>query len=599
MSAEMITETPDMTTDTTGAAPLLSVRDLTIAFGRGSRRHRAVRGLSFDLMPGETLAIVGESGSGKSVSSMALLGLLPPRSATIEAGTAHFAGRDLLALSDGDIRGIRGDRITMIFQEPMTSLTPVLRIGLQLTEALVEHKGMSRAQAETRAREMLELVGLDDPARRLKQFPHELSGGMRQRVMIAMAMAADPAILIADEPTTALDVTVQAQILDLMRDLKTRFGTSIILITHDMGVVAEMADRVVVMNKGRKVEEGPVGEIFAAPKEAYTRKLLDAVPRLGAYATAAAPRQVVASPANPAETGGRLLHTRGMNKTFRESGLFASRAGTAAMQDVGFDLDAGETLALVGESGSGKSTTGRAVLRLLDLDSGVIEVDGVDMRGLSTAGVRKARRQMQMIFQDPFASLNPRISAGRLVAEPMVIHGLASGKEMDDRVEQLFLRVGLEADHVRRYPHEFSGGQRQRLSIARALSVNPKLIVADEPTSALDVSVQAQVLELMLELQQSLGLAYLFISHDMAVVEEVSHRVAVMRRGRIVEIGPRQAVLNDPRHPYTQTLLGAVPVPDPARRRGALPAMDPALLPMGPLVEVAPGHRVAGEGAAP
>ncbi|MGR3805637.1 ABC transporter ATP-binding protein [Marinibacterium profundimaris] len=571
--------------------PLLSVKDLTIAFGRGARRNLAVQDLSYDLYPGETLAIVGESGSGKSVSSMALLGLLPPRAATIEDGSAMFDGRDLLHLTEGEIRGIRGDRITMIFQEPMTSLTPVLRIGLQLTEALVEHKGMSSAQAEARAKEMLELVGLDNPDRRLKQFPHELSGGMRQRVMIAMAMAADPAILIADEPTTALDVTVQAQILDLMRDLKTRFGTSIILITHDMGVVAEMADRVVVMNRGRKIEEGTVAQIFADPQEAYTKKLLDAVPRLGAFAAAAAPRSVVA---DPVAVSGRLLHTQGMNKTFRESGFFASKSGgTAAMQDVGFDLDAGETLALVGESGSGKSTTGRAVLRLLELDSGVIEIDGTDMRKLSTGGVRKARRQMQMIFQDPFASLNPRISAGRLVAEPMVIHGLCSGKEMEDRVEQLFLRVGLEADHIRRYPHEFSGGQRQRLSIARALSVNPKLIVADEPTSALDVSVQAQVLELMLELQQSLGLAYLFISHDMAVVEEVSHRVAVMRRGRIVEIGPRQAVLNDPRHPYTRALLAAVPVPDPERTRGALPVIDAANLPMGALAEVAPQHMVA------
>ena len=574
--------------------PLLSVKDLTIAFGKGANRHFAVQDLSYDLMPGETLAIVGESGSGKSVSSMSLLGLLPPRSATIENGSAMFDGRDLLHLPEGEIRGIRGDRITMIFQEPMTSLTPVLRIGLQLTEALIEHKGMSIAQAEARAKEMLELVGLDDPDRRLKQFPHELSGGMRQRVMIAMAMAADPAILIADEPTTALDVTVQAQILDLMRDLKTRFGTSIILITHDMGVVAEMADRVVVMNRGRKIEEGPVAEIFAAPREAYTRKLLDAVPRLGAFATAAAPRSVVE---NPAEVSGRLVHTSAMNKTFRQSGFLAAKsAGTAAMQDVGFDLDAGETLALVGESGSGKSTTGRAVLRLLELDSGTIEVDGIDMRKLSGNALRKARREMQMIFQDPFASLNPRISAGRLVAEPMVIHGLSSGKEMEDRVEQLFLRVGLESDHIRRYPHEFSGGQRQRLSIARALSVNPKLIVADEPTSALDVSVQAQVLELMLELQQSLGLAYLFISHDMAVVEEVSHRVAVMRRGRIVEIGPRQAVLNDPRHPYTRALLAAVPVPDPTRTRGALPVIDAASLPMGALAEVAPQHLVAQAG---
>ncbi|AUC53902.1 ABC transporter ATP-binding protein [Sagittula sp. P11] len=577
--------TPD--TDT----PLLSVRGLTISFGKGRNRNVAVQDLSYDLHPGETLAIVGESGSGKSVSSMALLGLLPPGSANVETGTATFDGRDLLTLTDEELRGIRGDRVTMIFQEPMTSLTPVLRIGQQLTEALIEHKGMSRAEAAARGREMLTLVGLDDAPRRMRQFPHELSGGMRQRVMIAMAMSSDPAILLADEPTTALDVTVQAQILDLMRDLKTRFGTSIILITHDMGVVAEMADRVVVMRKGRKIEEGTVREIFEAPQHDYTKALLAAVPRLGAHAAAAEPRQVVDSPARP---GDRLLHTRGMCKTFRERGLFVAKAGgTAAMQDVGFDLASGETLALVGESGSGKSTTGRAVLRLLDLDEGVIEIGGTDMRKLSGKAVRKARREMQMIFQDPFASLNPRLSAGRLVAEPMVIHGLASGKDLQDRTEQLFLRVGLEADHMRRFPHEFSGGQRQRLSIARALSVNPKLIVADEPTSALDVSVQAQVLELMLELQQSIGLAYLFISHDMAVVEEVAHRVAVMRRGRIVEIGPRQAVLNDPRHAYTKALLAAVPVPDPTRTRGTLPTLDTDRLPMGPLTEIAPQHMVA------
>ncbi|SNS07303.1 ABC transporter ATP-binding protein [Antarctobacter heliothermus] len=578
-----------MTSDTT--EPLLSVKGLTISFGRGRYRNVVVKDLSYDLHPGETLAIVGESGSGKSVSSMALLGLLPPGAANVESGTASFDGQDLLQLSDEELRGIRGDRVTMIFQEPMTSLTPVLRIGQQLTEALIEHKGMSGSEAAARGREMLTLVGLDKVERRMRQFPHELSGGMRQRVMIAMAMASDPAILLADEPTTALDVTVQAQILDLMRDLKTKFGTSIILITHDMGVVAEMADRVVVMRKGVKIEEGPVESIFEVPQHDYTKALLAAVPRLGAHAAAAQPRTVVDDPARP---GDRLLHTEGMSKTFRERGLFVAKSGgTAAMQDVGFDLATGETLALVGESGSGKSTTGRAVLRLLDLDEGVIEIGGTDMRKLSGTAVRKARREMQMIFQDPFASLNPRLSAGRLVAEPMVIHGLASGKELQDRTEQLFLRVGLEADHMRRFPHEFSGGQRQRLSIARALSVNPKLIVADEPTSALDVSVQAQVLELMLELQQSLGLAYLFISHDMAVVEEVAHRVAVMRRGRIVEIGPRQAVLNDPHHAYTRALLAAVPVPDPTRTRGTLPVLDIDQLPMGPLAEVAPQHMVA------
>ena len=419
---------------------------------------------------------------------------------------------------------------------------------------------------------------------------------MRQRVMIAMAMATEPDILIADEPTTALDVTVQAQILDLMRALKGEFGTSIILITHDMGVVAEMADRVVVMNKGQKVEEGPVESIFASPSHAYTQRLLAAVPRLGGYATTSTPRSVVADPV-PVDHKTTVVDAQGLTKRFGGTGWLSSFGvgdqGVTAMDDVGFTLSAGETLAIVGESGSGKSTTGRAILRLIEVDKGEINIDGRDVRKLGPAGLRQARRQMQMIFQDPFASLNPRINVGDIVAEPMTIHAIAKGSELKDRVEALFHRVGLTSDQIRRYPHEFSGGQRQRVCIARALGVNPKLIVADEPTSALDVSVQAQVLELLLELQQSLGLAYLFISHDMAVVEEMAHRVAVMQQGRIVEMGPRQAVLNDPRHIYTKTLLAAVPIPDPSRKRGALPKLDTTSMPRGPLAEAAPGHLVA------
>ncbi len=413
--------------------------------------------------------------------------------------------------------------------------------------------------------------------------------------MIAMALATDPAILIADEPTTALDVTVQAQILDLMRALKTRFDASIILITHDMGVVAEMADRVVVMHQGGKVEEGTVQDIFAAPKEAYTQRLLGAVPRLGSLANVDAPRRVTAAGAVPHQPGTAvLLEVARLRKRFVSRGFwFDKDEGVVAMDDVSFSLDSGETLALVGESGSGKSTTGRAVLRLLEVDDGEIRLGGHDLRRLPTPQLRRARREMQMIFQDPFASLNPRMSAGRLVAEPMVIHGIARGGELDDRVAELFHRVGLERAHIRRYPHEFSGGQRQRICIARALGVGPKLIVADEPTSALDVSVQAQVLELLLELQETLGLAYLFISHDMAVVEQMSHRVAVMHGGRIVELGPRRAVLGDPRHPYTEALLAAVPIPDPTRVRGRLPTLDLAQMPRGPLAEVAPDHLVA------
>ena len=555
---------------------VLKVENLTVSFGSGADRQVAVKGLSYTLNRGETLAIVGESGSGKSVSSMALLGLLPPRTANIEAGVATFEGRDLLTLPEAEKQAIRGDRITMIFQEPMTSLTPVLRIGLQLTEALVEHKDMTQAQAAERAKEMLRLVGLDQVERRMRQFPHELSGGMRQRVMIAMAMAADPAILIADEPTTALDVTVQAQILDLMRRLKGEFDTAIILITHDMGVVAEMADRVIVMNRGAKVEEGPVREIFAAPKDAYTRKLLDAVPRLGAYAQSTAPRSVVESPAPVGET---LVRARGLNKTFSErGGLFRKGgAGTAAMQDVGFELCEGETLALVGESGSGKSTTGRAVLRLIEVDEGSIEVDGVDVCGLSTSAMRKARRRMQMIFQDPFASLNPRISVGKLVAEPMVIHGVASGSELDDKVESLFLRVGLEADHIRRYPHEFSGGQRQRLSIARALGVGPKLIVADEPTSALDVTVQMQVLALLDDMVRERGMGLILISHDLNLVASFCDRVIVMYGGRIMEV-LEAGELTEAKHPYTRGLLNCAPELDRAAEMLPVLERDPAWL---------------------
>ncbi|MEM7041819.1 MAG: ABC transporter ATP-binding protein [Pseudomonadota bacterium] len=571
---------------------VLSVENLSVSFGRGASRNRAVQNLSYELEAGETLAIVGESGSGKSMSSLALLGLLPPGVATVETGQARFDGRDLLAMPEAEITALRGDRITMIFQEPMTSLNPVLTIGRQLTEGLIVHKGMSMREAEARSIEMIDRVRIPNPASRLRQYPHELSGGMRQRIMIAMAMASDPAVLIADEPTTALDVTVQAQILDLMRDLKREFGTSIILITHDMGVVAEMADRVVVMHRGRKVEEGTVGAVFETPRENYTKALLAAVPKLGSFATTAEPPVVVNQPKTPARET-TLVSARNLTKRFKSGGWLSRDEGVLAMDDVGFDLAPGETLAIVGESGSGKSTTGRAVLRLIEVDKGEIQVDGQDMRALGQTSLRGARRTMQMIFQDPFASLNPRMSAGRLVMEPMAIHGVASGSELSDRCAELFRRVGLEANHMRRYPHEFSGGQRQRICIARALGPGPKLIVADEPTSALDVSVQAQVLDLMLELQQSLGLAYLFISHDMAVVEQMSHRVAVMHKGRIVEMGPRQTVLNDPRHAYTKTLLAAVPVPDPTRKRGILPTLDVDAMPTGPLTEVAADHWVA------
>lgn len=571
--------------------PVLQVEGLTISFGQGRHKTKAVDQLSYVLGKGETLAIVGESGSGKSVSSLALLGLLPAGQAHIESGRAIFEGRDLLALDEASMRRLRGDRLTMIFQEPMTSLNPVLRIGLQLTEGLVAHQGMSQSEADRRAIEMLQLVQLPEPESTMRRFPHELSGGMRQRVMIAMAMASNPAILLADEPTTALDVTVQAQILDLMRSLKARFGASIILITHDMGVVAEMADRVIVMNRGCKVEEGPVAQIFKQPANDYTKKLLAAVPRLGSQAGNIGPKAVINEPKQP--TSEIVVDAKGLTKRFGRAAWFGPDRSTLAMDDVGFTLHAGETLAIVGESGSGKSTTGRAILRLIEVDRGELSVGGENVRRMGKNAVRSARRHMQMIFQDPFASLNPRMNVGQLVMEPMIIHRMAKGLELEQRCAALFEKVGLEADHMRRFPHEFSGGQRQRVAIARALGTEPALIVADEPTSALDVSVQAQVLELMLALQQSTGLAYLFISHDMAVVEEMSHRVAVMHQGRIVEMGSRANVLNAPQHPYTKALLAAVPIADPTRRRGALPKLDLSTLPRGPLIETHAGHWVA------
>src|SRR6056297_2025976 len=558
---------------------VLSVKDLRVAFGR--QQFAAVKGISYDLLQGEKLAIVGESGSGKSVSSMALMGLLPPEAHV--TGRARFGGRDLLKMDDESLRRIRGNDISMIFQEPMTSLTPVLTIGRQLTEIILEHNDVSRADARSRAIELLGQVRLSDPQDRLAQYPHQLSGGMRQRVMIAIALANRPKILIADEPTTALDVTVQAQTLRLMTELCETNGTALLLITHDMGVVAETADRVLVMQQGEMVEDAPVRQLFAAPRHRYTRTLLEAVPRLGAYAGVDGPQ------GQGARKGKPLVVASGLQKTF------VSRKGerVTAMDDMSFDLAAHETLGLVGESGSGKSTTGRAVLRLMDPDAGDLMFDGQNISSATRRQMRSVRRHMQMIFQDPLASLNPTMRADRIVAEPMRIHGLSSGSELTDRVETLFARVGLAREHLSRYPHELSGGQRQRLSIARALGVGPKMIVADEPTSALDVSVQAQVLDLMREMQSEMGLAYLFVSHDMAVIEEMCHRVAVMHRGRIVEIGTRANVLGDPRHPYTKALLNAVPVPDPTRVRGVIADLTPDDYPTGPLTEISPGHMVA------
>ena len=590
----------------------------------------AVEQLSFDLLPRETLAIVGESGSGKSVTALSILQLLPQPPAIVRAGRVIFDGRDLLALSEDEINPIRGKDISMIFQEPMTSLNPVLTIRRQLTEVLVTHRGISEEEAAKHALEMLAHVRIADPELRLAQYPHQLSGGMRQRAMIAMALACQPQVLIADEPTTALDVTIQAEILDLIRALKAEFDTAVILITHDMGVVAEMADRVIVMHEGRKVEEGQVLDIFDRPQHRYTQALLSAVPRLGDTADEPAPSRFIlpgerpsdgalAATAEPSFSLGQdgpvhepqvTLEVRNLTVRFDvRSGLLRRLTGRIhAVEGVSFSVASGETLGLVGESGCGKSTTGRAILRFEDPTYGEIWIDGEEVAQFSRSRVRSVRRRVQMVFQDPFASLNPRLTVGDQVGEPLKIHGIARGSELDERVAKLLQRVGLSPDLRRRYPHEFSGGQRQRLCIARALALHPKLIIADEAVSALDVSIQAQVINLLLDLQAEFGISYLFISHDMAVVERISHQVAVMYNGRIVEIGPRQAVFADPRHPYTRRLLTAVPVADPrrSRHRRSGPAEElPSPIrsvdwvpPQIEMVEISPGHLIASDRSA-
>ena len=560
--------------------PLLSIRNLTTSFRVDGEWRSVVENLSFDVGAGETVAVVGESGSGKSVTALSAMRLLPQANSRTE-GEILFGGDNLLTLPEDRMRHLRGNELAMIFQEPMTSLNPVLTIGFQIGETLKYHRGLDPQAARAESLRILERVRIPGAARRLDDYPHQLSGGMRQRVMIAMSLACRPHLLIADEPTTALDVTIQAEILELIKLLQEEEGMAVIFITHDMGIVAETADRVVVMLKGKKVEEGQTAALFRAPQHPYSRALLAAVPRLGAMRDEVEPKPFAiidpqtGLPIPPPQcdlgvdaTTKPLLEVKNLVTSFDvRSGLFASvTARVHAVENVSFDLRAGETLALVGESGCGKSTTGRSVLRLVEPRAGQVLFDGEDVGALDKEGLRRARQNMQMIFQDPFASLNPRKSVGAAIAEPIIVHGLAGPVEARERVAELLRRVGLSPDMADRYPHEFSGGQRQRLCIARALALKPKLIVADEAVSALDVSIKAQVVNLMMELQAEMGLAYLFISHDMAVVERVSHRVAVMYLGEIVEIGPRQSVINNPAHPYTRKLMAAVPVPDPERR---------------------------------
>ncbi|MFS8976707.1 dipeptide ABC transporter ATP-binding protein [Cupriavidus necator] len=564
---------------------VVSVNGLTVRFATSERTVEAVRNLSFHVDRGETLAVVGESGSGKSVTSLALMRLVEHGGGKIVSGSMALRRRggeviDLVRADNATLRSVRGADVAMIFQEPMTSLNPVFPVGEQIAESIRLHQGKSRAAARAEALRMLELVRIPEARRVLERYPHQLSGGMRQRVMIAMALSCKPALLIADEPTTALDVTIQAEILQLIRSLQAEMHMGVVFITHDMGVVAEVADRVLVMYRGEKVEEGTSDDVFRAPAHPYTRALLSAVPRLGAMSGTDLPAKFLllrldsanAEPVAPQDTVtpgvAPILRVQDLVTRFDVPGGLFGRVTRRvhAVEKVSFDLYPGETLALVGESGCGKSTTGRSLLRLVESQSGTIEFAGQNISKLEGPALQTLRRNIQFIFQDPFASLDPRVPVGYSIMEPLLVHQVASGKEAEQRVAWLLDKVGLDPSHAARYPHEFSGGQRQRICIARALALNPKVVVADESVSALDVSIQAQIVNLMLDLQRELGIAFLFISHDMAVVERVSHRVAVMYLGQIVEIGPRRAIFENPQHPYTKKLMSAVPIADPARR---------------------------------
>jgi peptide/nickel transport system ATP-binding protein len=592
--------------------PLLAVQNLTIDFHSQRGHTRAVADVSFELDRGEVVAIVGESGSGKSVTSLALLGLLAKPAAHIESGTARFASEklgevDLLTLSEPELQQVRGNDISMIFQEPMTSLNPVLTCGYQVVEALLLHTSLSKQEAEARTIELFTEAQLPRPAQIFKSYPHEISGGQKQRVMIAMAMACRPALLIADEPTTALDVTVQAKILQLIRDLRREHGTAVLFITHDLGVVAEIADRILVMYRGRVVEQGTVLDIFTKPQHPYTKGLLACRPHLSIgkarlpvvadFMAADAAGNLVARPTGvgeePLKTSPAQLRTNSdTSKTFPveqnsrstadapllqveklrvyfpiRKGFFSRTTDfVKAVDDVSFTIYPGETVGLVGESGCGKTTLGRALLRLTEPTAGRILFEGTDLAALPSGELRHRRREFQLVFQDPYAALNPMLTVGEAILEPLRVHGVGGTRaEQKARVRELLRTVGLSDDAEQRYPHEFSGGQRQRICIARALALRPKLIVCDESVSALDVSVQAQVLNLLNDLKRDLGITYLFITHDLSVARFMSDRLLVMSQGRLVESGPAAEVYAHPQHPYTKQLLAAIPSDDPAR----------------------------------
>ncbi|MGY0829557.1 ABC transporter ATP-binding protein [Azospirillum argentinense] len=529
---------------TNGTDDLLQVRNLHVEFRSGGGAMHAVKGVSFDIAKGETLALVGESGSGKSVTALSILQLLPYPMARHPHGSIRFRGTELVGAEEKVLRNVRGNRIAMIFQEPMTSLNPLHSIERQINETLFLHKGLSRAAARKRTLELLRLVGLPNPEKRLNAYPHELSGGQRQRVMIAMALANEPDLLIADEPTTALDVTIQAQILELLKDLQRRFGMALLLITHDLGVVRKMADRVCVMNQGEIVEQAEVADIFARPQHAYTRKLLAAEPK--------------GDPLTPPADAPEVMAADNLKVWFPiKKGLLRRTVDhVRAVDGVSVNVRQGHTVGVVGESGSGKTTLGLALLRL-HASEGAIRFDGKDIQGWQAKKLRGLRREMQVVFQDPYGSLSPRLSVGQIIGEGLTIHGIGSGAERDAMVAKALEEVGLDPSSRHRYPHEFSGGQRQRIAIARALVLKPKFVVLDEPTSALDMSVQAQIVDLLRDIQARNNLAYLFISHDLRVVRALSSHVIVMKDGKVVEQGPTRRIFEEPREEYTRALLAA------------------------------------------